>query len=194
MGERVQWERITEIVIAAAIALAFAAAISATTIERMSLQKMAQSAPVIVRAQCKGNSVVRDAGEVWTLSSFAVEETWRGETTPQITVRLLGGRMGDITAHVSGVPRFQPGEDVVLFLEPTKRGDFSVVSWEQGTFRIRRNPSGGTPEIVTQDSASFATFDPATRTFNASGIRNMPLDAFHARVDAALQAREVKRP
>lgn len=159
-----------------------------TTIERMSLEQIARSAPVIVRARCARNSVVQDAGEIWTLSSFEVEEVWRGDVTQEITVRLLGGRMDEITSHVSGVPRFQPGEEVVLFLEPTKRGDFSVVSWQQGTFRIRHAASGDR-ELITQDTANFATFDPVTRHFQASGIRNLPLKEFHAQVEAALRNR-----
>jgi hypothetical protein len=170
-----------------------AAAAGATTIERMSLAKMAQVAPVIVHARCSGNAVVRDAGEIWTLSSFDVEDTWRGETPERITVRLLGGSMGDITSRVSGVPRFRTGEDVVLFLEPTKRGDFSVVSWEQGTFRVQRDASGS-EEFVTQDTASFATFNPATRQFRPAGIRNMPLEKFRERVEAALQSAAGRHP
>jgi hypothetical protein len=175
-----------------ALALALAAASSATTLERMSLARMAQAAATIVRARCAGNSVVWDAGEIWTLTSFEVEETWGGSPPARITVRLLGGRMGELTSLVSGVPRFLPGEDVVLFLEPTPRGDFSVVSWEQGTFRIRRGVPGGQP-LVTQDTASFATFDPATRRFDAGGIRDMQLSQFRERIEAALRgARETK--
>jgi hypothetical protein len=176
-----------------AIALWLAATAGATTIERMPLAKMAQAATVIVRARCMGNSVLRDAGEIWTVTSFQVQETWRGDAPTQITVRLLGGSMGKITSHVSGVPRFRPGEDVVLFLAPTKRGDFSVVSWQQGTFRIRQADAGA-QEFVTQDTASFATFDPITKQFRVDGIRNMQLDAFRARVKAALQKNEGKRP
>ena len=128
-----------------------------------------------------------DAGEIWTFTSFQMEETWRGVAPSQITVRLLGGTMGNITSHVSGVPQFRSGEEVILFLQPTKRGDFSVVSWEQGTFRISRDPAG-TQAYVTQDTAAFATFDPATRRFEATGIRHMALETFHAQVEAALQS------
>ena len=88
---------------------------------------------------------------------------------------------GDFT----GVPRFEPGEEVILFLEPTPRGDFSVTSWAQGTLRIRRDPRTG-EENATQDSASIATFDPATRRFEAVGIRNLALADLRSRVDAAL--------
>ncbi len=159
----------------------------ATTLQRMSLAQMARAAPLIVRARCVANSVALDTGEIWTFTSFEVEETWRGNAPPQVTVRLLGGRLGAVTSHVAGIPQFRPGEDVVLFLEPTKRGDLSVVSWEQGTFRVRLS-SGPGQAYVTQDTASFATFDPATRRFQAAGIRHMPLDAFRARVEAALQS------
>ncbi len=176
-----------------AVALLSASVAGATTIERMSLAKLSQAAPLIVRARCTGNSVALDAGEIWTFTSFQVEETWRGDALPQITVRLLGGTMGNITSHVSGVPQFRPGEDVILFLQPTARGDFSVVSWRQGTFRISRDPSG-TQSYVTQDTAAFATFDPATRRFEATGIRQMPLETFRAQVAAALQSAGSRRP
>jgi len=171
----------------AALVLAMSAT-SATTLLRMSVARMSETAQLIVRARCLANSVGWDAGEIWTFTSFEVREVWSGSSPARITVRLLGGRVGNLTSSVSGVPRFRPGEEVVLFLEPTRRGDFSVVGWEQGTFRIRRDPRTS-EESVTQDTASFATFDPAARRFETIGVRQMPIDLFHARVDAALGAR-----
>ena len=168
-------------------------AAGATTLLRMSVETLSQAAGVIVRAQCLENSAGWDAGEIWTFTSFEVKEVWSGSAPARITVRLLGGRVGDFTSSVSGVPRFRPGENVVLFLEATPRGDFSVVSWQQGTFRIRRDVRSG-EENVTQDTASFATFDPATRRFVAAGIRTLPLDTFRARVDAARRARTRSKP
>ena len=153
----------------------------ATTLLRMSLAKLTQTAKAIVRARCVGNSTAWDAGEIWTFTAFETEEVWRGSPPAEVTVRLLGGRLGNITSSVSGVPRFRAGEDVVLFLEPTRRGDFSVVGWEEGTFRVRRDVRT-TELLVTQDTAALATFDPRTRQFQAEGIIQMPLSAFRARV------------
>ena len=161
--------------------------VSATTLARMSIEKMARTAPLIVRARCVGNSTRWDAGEIWTFTSFEVQESWRGSAPPSIAVRMMGGRLGNLTSTVSGVPRFQSGEEVVLFLEPTPRGDFSIVSWAQGTLRIRRDPRTG-EENVTQDSASVSAFDPTTRRFETVGIRNLPLGELRARVDAALRS------
>lgn len=168
------------------------AATAATTLLRMSLAEMSQTARVIVRARCAGNSTGWDAGEIWTFTSFDSKETWRGSTPARFTVRLLGGRIGNLTSSVSGVPRFGPGEDVVLFLEATARGDFSIVGWEEGTFRVRSDPRTGEDE-VTQDTASFATFDPSTRQFEIEGIQHMPLTMFRARVAALLSTGSRRR-
>lgn len=175
-----------------AILLAPAAA-PATTLLHMSLEQLSRAAAVIVRAHCLENFTAWEGGEIWTFTSFDVQEVWSGSAPNKITVRLLGGRVADVTSTVSGVPHFRPGEEVVLFLEPTPRGDFSIVSWQQGAFRIRRAPHLA-EETVTQDTAAFATFDPTTRQFQAAGIRNLPLATFRAHVAAALRASAPRNP
>jgi hypothetical protein len=171
------------------ISLMCCCAARATTLEKMSLARMSQAARVIVRARCIATSTAWDAGEIWTFNTFAITETWKASVVAPIpatiAVRLLGGTTGALASRVSGVPRFRPGEEVVLFLEPTSRGDFSVVGWEQGTFRIRRNPRTG-QEAVTQDTAAFATFDPQTRRFEATGIRNVSRETFRNQVRSAI--------
>ncbi len=175
-----------------AVFAACCCSLHATTIEKMSLAQLAQVAPVIVRARCVSITTEWDAGDIWTLTTFNVLETWKGTSgaavSDMITVRLLGGRVGDLTSQISGVPRFRPGEEVVLFLQSTSRGDLSVVSWEQGTFRIHRDPLSGT-ETVTQGTAAFAAFNPRTRRFETSGIRNLSLRSFCQEVRAAIAKR-----
>jgi hypothetical protein len=166
----------------------------ATTLMRMSLAQMARTATVIVRARCVSNAALWDEGEVWTRTTFDVEESWSGAPgSPRIAVRLLGGSLGSITSRVSGIPRFQPGEDTVLFLEPSRNGDLSIVSWQQGTFRIRQNAAIG-EEIVVQDTASVSTYDPVTRRFEAAGIRAMALADFRSQVVAVLGASASRKP
>jgi len=169
-------------------ALLVCAGASATTLMHMSVARMTDAADVIVHAQCVGSATGWDEGEIWTFTSFQTLEVWKGAAAAHITVRLLGGRAGNLTSSVAGVPHFQPGEEVVLFLQASGRGDYSIVSWVQGTFRIRRDPRTGKQSAV-QDTADFATFDPATRQFVANGMRNLPLDILRARVGAAQRLR-----
>ncbi len=182
--------KIAFVLILAAAHASTATTASATTLERMSVAKMTQSAQLVVRAQCVANSSAWDGGEIWTFTSFEVEDAWKGApagAAQQVVVRLLGGSVGNLSSTVSGVPRFRPGEEVILFLQPTARGDFSIVSWVQGTFRIHRDTRSGA-EIVVQDTAAFDTYDPATRQFNAEGIRNLSVAALRQRVQTALAA------
>lgn len=163
-----------------------APAIHATTLLRMSLSQMSRASKEIVRARCVSNSTKWEGGEIWTFTEFETEEVWRGSPPSQFTVRLLGGRIDNLTSSISDVPRFASGEDVVLFLEPTQRGDFTVVGWDEGTFRIHRDPRTG-EEAVTEDSAHLATFNPQTRQFEARGVGSEPLRTFRARVAALLR-------
>jgi hypothetical protein len=165
----------------------------ATTFARMSVAEMSRASSAIVRAKCVANTAGWEEGEIWTFTAFEVEETWRGEAPARITVRLLGGRLGSVTSSVSGVPRFRAGEEVVLFLEPSPKGNFSIVSWEQGTFRIRHQVRTN-EEVITQDTASFPTFDPATRQFETSGVRNQPISELRAQVEAAFARGAGRKP
>jgi hypothetical protein len=166
---------------------------SATTFARMSVAEMTHAAPLIVRAKCVANTVNWEEGEIWTFTEFAIQETWRGTAPAKIVVRLLGGRLGNITSTVSGVPRFHGGEEVVLFLQPSLRGNFSVISWQQGTFRIHRDQRTN-EEAVTQDTAAFTTFDPSTRKFATNGFRRQPVREFRAQVEAALVRESARKP
>ena len=165
----------------------------ATTVMRMSLDQLARTAKEIVRASCVANMTRWERGEIWTFTTFDVQQTWRGKASGRIAVKLLGGRTEEVTSLVSGVPRFRPGEEVILFLESANDDCFSVIGWEQGTFRLSRDPVSGN-ENVTQDTAYFETFDPTTRRFAPSGIRRMDVSAFRSQVDAALAAAAEGRP
>lgn len=172
--------------------IAFAALLSplarSTTLAPLSLAQLTSSAANVVHAECTGNQALWRDGEIWTVTSFRVLGNWKGNSLPQIQVWMIGGRVGSITSYVPGAPRFRIGEEAVLFLEPAAsnsfRGVLSITAWGEGTFRIRRDPR--TYEMrVTQDTAMTPNFDPSSRTFRETGIRNWPLAKLKARVIAA---------
>jgi hypothetical protein len=175
----------SRVLFALCASLFMCAGVAPTTLAHMSVSKLTHVSSLILRARCVENFTAWDAGEIWTFTTYEPTEVWKGSAQSRVRVRLLGGRIGNLTSNVSGVPRFRSGEDVVLFLSPTSRGDFSVVSWVQGTFRIHHDQRTG-EDTITQDSASFDTFDPSTRQFIASGVRNLPLQGFRSQVAAAL--------
>jgi len=156
-----------------------------TTLQRMSLDELAAAAPAIARVRIVSNESRMEAGRIWTFSQMEVLETLKGTLPAHLTLRLLGGRTQGLVSKVEGVPRFAPQEEAILFLQPTRLGDWSVVSWVQGTFRIARSGAAN-GEKVTQDTAAVAMFDPATRRFARGDVRNLPLREFRTRLTQAL--------
>jgi hypothetical protein len=182
-------EILRRIVFAISLALAAVPNASPTTFVKMSLEQLSAATPLIVRAHCQGSIVSSERGEIWTITSFEIRETWKGSAPAVLRVRLLGGRTAQLTSHVEGVPRFRAGEDVVLFLAPLRRGDYSVAGWAQGTFRIRRGGAAASL-VVTQDTASFLPAEfaggVAARGVQDGGVRGVPLEEFRRRVAEAL--------
>lgn len=159
--------------------------VRATTLARLSLDQLAQDADAVARVQCTGVESRWKNGSIWTVSTFQTLETFKGPLPAQISVRVPGGRVGHLTETVGGTPRFSPGSEVVVFLERSAIGGFSVTGWVEGTFRIERDPRTG-EKSVTQDSAAYPVFNPATHSFHFQGIHRMPFAEFRQRVVAAV--------
>jgi hypothetical protein len=181
----------TRIILSLLTALLFLPAIRATTLARLSLDQLAAGSDAVVRVRCAGAESRWENGSIWTVTTVEVVETMKGNLPREITVRLPGGRVGHLTAAVEGVPKFNPGDEAVVFLERSRAGGFTVAGWVEGTFRISSDSRTG-GETVTQDSSAFAVFDAATRTFRTEGIRRMPIEKFHARIAAAIARSEEK--
>jgi len=178
--------------IALAAALALGGIARATTFARMSPEELARAAEAIARGRCMGSVVEMRGGEICTVSSFEIRETWKGDAPDVVRVRLLGGRTANITSRVDGVPRFHSGEDVVLFLSHLEDGEFSMLGWAHGTFRVRRSAVTGAL-AVTQDTAmaEMATAIFAERPAGAARdltVRDMPFEDFRRRIQAAILA------
>jgi hypothetical protein len=173
----------------ALLVLAFGA--GATTLVHMSLEDMAAAASVVARVRCLGNDARWENGQIWTFTSFEVMETLKGSAPRLITVRLIGGQVAHLRMRVEAVPRFAPGEEAYLFLEPSPLGELTVTSWAQGTFRVRQvSPK---VEMVTQDTGGATIYDPQTKQFRAGGVRNMPVSEFRARLAEAIERAKAAR-
>jgi len=157
-----------------------------TTLERISLDGLTLRAEAIVQVECLASESRWEGGEIWTFTHFEVRDTWKGIVPRLLTVRLPGGKVGHLISSIEAVPRFHPGEEAILFLKRTRDGALTVLSWAQGTFRVRREPDTGR-STVTQDSAELPVFDGATMRFRTEGIRGLPLAAFKKRIAKLIQ-------
>lgn len=175
----------TGIILSLLSALLFLPPLRATTLARLSLERLAAGSDAVARVRCVSSESRWENRSIWTLTTFDVVESMKGNLPRQIAVRLPGGRVGHLTTAVDGTPKFNPGDEAVVFLERSRAGGFTVAGWVEGTFRVSRDPRTG-KETVTQDSSAFAVFDTATRAFRTEGVRRMPIEEFRARIAVAI--------
>lgn len=162
------------------------ALLRATTLARMDLPQLARESTFIARARCVRVASRAGSGMVWTFSTFVVTEAWKGNPPSPFIVRMPGGKAAGLRVSVEGAPRFAVGEDVVLFLSGPAAPTTTILSWAQGTFRIRRNPRTGAEEAV-QNTAGLRVFDSRSGAWSPGERRQGTLAALRARVAAALQ-------
>ena len=146
-------------------AVLFAAAASASE-QKLAVEELAREADLIVKAGVVDiKTAPRGNGNLTTLVTLAVEESWKGSPPgPQVTVSVRGGSAGAVAQAVSGEPRFSPGERTIVFLK-AKRGSYIVVGGRQGHFAVKIETDG---KEVAQD---------------ITGGRR-PVDNFRAEVEA----------
>jgi len=83
-------------------------------------------------------------GMIYTLARVSVEECMLGAVRDaELTVKTLGGEVGDIGLSVPGMPLFEEGEEVLLFLVDDGEGSYRVISGAMGKYTITEDPLTG---------------------------------------------------
>jgi hypothetical protein len=135
---------------------------------------------VDVRSQTSG-----DRRTIATYVTVSVEQHLKGALGREVTFRVPGGEVGRYRRVIVGAPRFDRGDEVVLFL--TSRGPSIpyLFGLSQGVYRVSR--TGGTP--VVTPPAVLAKGAAAERVVRGDPARRpLPLDAFAREVRALAES------
>jgi hypothetical protein len=118
--------------------------------------------------------------KVFTRARIAVDETYKGNPRSTVDLIQLGGVVGNVKVTVHGSPRWETGEEVLLFAEPRKAGDFQVTGFSQGKLKILRDPKTGQAYVRAQveGGAELLAAPPGQQTATASGAEMVPVDEF----------------
>ncbi len=168
----------------------------ATVVKALSLREKAQVAPVILHGIVQRVDVQwkRPGAFVQTLISVKVIEALKGghEAGEIIIVYRGGGRIGDFNQTAAGLSEYEPGEELVLFLEPLGATYVGIgigiakypVSIQRGERTVTHNPnvSGvtfieGSPPIIEHILPMAPTPLPAFLKTLRSYIRKIPTQA-----------------
>ena len=123
--------------------LLFPVRAGATIARAVTFDEKVENAASIVLGKCIRQETRWDDAKKWilTYSTFQVEKAYKGGSTGQITIVTPGGRVDDVAQEVIGMPRFQEGEDHVLFVRNSQVGP-TVLYLEQGAYRVEAGERG----------------------------------------------------
>ena len=131
------------------IALAAASFAEASTVEKLSFDRLIGEADLIVKGRVEElkthQAPNRRSATTWVAVSVASQ--FKGAKVSSVTIEQPGGSMGEVTQGVPGLPEFSSGENVIVFLKRQRSGAFIVVGGRQGKFNAKTQP-GSDQEIV----------------------------------------------
>lgn len=135
----------------ALLALLAAAPAPATTLVRLDLEQLVDTAEGIFTGTAVHSEVVpsRDGKSPFTFVTFQVESSLKG-TFPgrEVTLRLHGGALEDRATIVHGMPEFTVGETYLVFVHGNGVDASPVLGWVQGQFRVAREALSGKAILV----------------------------------------------
>lgn len=132
----------------------------------------------IVLAKCRAVDVREvAAGNIFTFSEFDVLQTVKGKSDKDsFTVRLLGGRIGDVKITSPLNIEFKPGDKYVLFLGKENKDGYPTIS-PQAVFHVRTNPVDKS-EIVAPNPTGVQLYRAKDQQRYSDLPENLPLEDF----------------
>jgi hypothetical protein len=166
--------------------LALTLSASATTLEQLTLDEMAQKSTAIVRARVTGSHAGTRGTDIYTYFQLQVLETWKSSGESDTEVAVPGGVVDGIRQSVSGAPELKPGQEYVFFLWTSRSGLTQVMGLSQGLFKLSEESSeGGSGAVVQRPAASELMLNRSGLPVDDHAV-TMPLQDLHARVRKAL--------
>lgn len=175
--------------IAAGLAILLICA-NAATLERLSLDDMAEKSTAIVRGRIVSSRAALHGPIIYTHFTVQVTESWKGPESSQLDVAVPGGTAQGLHQTFAGAPKLAQGDEYILFLWTGRSGVTQVIGFSQGVFNLKDDRDGGV--TATRAAGAEAMLDAKTgRVVNDASLR-MKLSDLRSRVSRTLGARVQK--
>jgi len=167
------------------MAISAASQSAASSVLRMDLEALATRADRIIVGTCDDRSAEEADGLLHTRTTFTVHRTLKGPVQDRLSVLLPGGDGDGVRQWIPGMPAFEPGEEVVLFLSaPDRGGRVWPIGLAQGKFAIWLDEDG-TPRVTPSDGDMGyipALGDASAKAAPLARIGGMALEDFETEV------------
>ena len=169
----------------------------ATIIVPMSVEEMAAKSVSVVRARVVGAEARWDKAKrgIHTYTTLEVLEAIHGpqRVGDRMTVRTLGGEVGEVGMRVAGTPKFASREEVVVMVrrDPMNDAHFQCIGMSQGKYRVERTAIGQVVVVPGVEGLAFASRNTSGRLSvdpDHPGPGQLTLEVFRRRVRSAFEA------
>lgn len=152
--------------LAALLVAGWALSASASTVLKLDLESLVANSSQILEGEVTQVEAKVEDGKVFTYTTIQVKDGIKGASDGDtVTIKQIGGRTETLATRVAGVPGFQAGERVVVFLEKLDANTLPVVTgMSQGKFHIALGPDNTTPYAVPF-LGDIGLIEPATPRF-----------------------------
>ena len=182
-----------------ALSLVAAASSPATTVEELSFDEIVATSSSIVHGKVVRSWAGWDPEHVtiWTHYQIQVEDALKGGARQILTVSEPGGEIDGMHVQVVGAPRYEIGEEVVVFAVPTPLGYLRTSGWGQGKFSVRASSAAPSGRQVRSAISGVKLVDSAPAAKSEAPVRldGADLASFlgHVRAKVAAQAARSSR-
>ncbi len=94
--------------------------------------------------------------DIVTDISFEVFEVHKGRAKSPLTLRFMGGTVGDVTLEVIDMPQFKVGETAILFVRAQASASCPIVGIYHGKLSLQKDGASG-PERLVRHNGSILT-------------------------------------
>lgn len=166
-----------------ALALAAAVPAGASTFIGLTTDELVATSDAVVQGEVlQVHSFWSKSGRIIVTEAVVrVTETVAGKSPSAVVLRTFGGTVEGYTVEAHGFPRFEKGQELLLFVSNQKDGTAEVTGYRQGQYRIVRDQTGAVMAVPTvEHGVRLLTRDGKT----APRPQALRLDAFKSQIQA----------
>jgi len=146
-----------------------------------SFSKLVHNADQIVRAQAVSSSsrweTTSQGGQViFTYVQFQVLATLKGAAQGGITLRFLGGQVGNDGMVIPDMPTFAIGSTYILFVAGNGSAFCPLVGIQHGSYQVVSDPATGAERIARANGSPLKAAGDVSLTIEAPATRALSLD------------------
>ncbi len=164
----------------------------ATTVIPPSFDELVSRAEMIfqgqvtdVRSEWTGEGAQR---HIMSYVTLKVEDSFKGNPGSTVTLRMLGGTVGEETMEVTDAPKFKVGDRDILFVENNGTQFVPLVGIMHGRFRVKKDATGQDAVFTNEDSPLSDVTQLGKNERAASGGRAISKGEFKREIQAKAQA------